>query len=209
MLLSFFVAERLRMRADDQSVARVRRWSIAACVLVLPFLFFRTYVVSANSMEPTLLPGDVVVTLSVPFVKTPNRGEVWVVRDHDRVLVPLIKRVKWVAGDTVRREDAGVVDASGPAFGDGSEVKPKKNERAKKVEAEPARKVGTVVPDGAVYVIGDNRVFSVDSRQFGHVEEEHLVARVVAVVFSYGGQEGSDAFGKSSVRWNRIGSIVR
>jgi len=172
-------------------------------------LFFRTYVVSANSMEPTLFPGDVVVTLSVPFLNTPNRGEVWVVRAHDRVPVPLIKRVRWVAGDTVGMEDASVVDARGPAFGYGSEVKPKENERVKRFGAEPAREVGAVVPDGAVYVIGDNRVFSVDSRQFGHIEEEHLVARVVAVVFSYGSQEGSDAFGKSSVRWNRIGSIVR
>ncbi len=200
-------------QADGQSVARVRRWSIAiaVCVLALPFLFFRTYVVTARSMEPTLFPGDVVVTLSVPFLNTPtpNRGEVWVVREHGRVPVPLIKRVRWVAGDTIGTEDTGIVDARGVALGYGSEVQPQENEGATGIGGEPAREVEAVVSDGAVYVIGDNRVFSVDSRQFGDIEEEHLVARVVAVVFSYGNHEASDAFGKGSVRWSRIGSIVR
>ncbi len=196
-------------QADDKRIARTKRWAILACAAVLPFLFVRTYVVSARSMEPTLFPGDVVVTLSVPFFDAPSRGEIWVVREHERVPVPLIKRVRWVAGDTVRTEDDSVVDTRDLGDENAGEEKSRDDGGEVRAVGDLASGVGTVVPDGAVYVVGDNQLFSADSRQFGYIEEEHLDARVLAVVFSYGSRERGDAFGRRSVRWDRIGRIVR
>lgn len=202
------MAERMG-QADDRRIVRTRRWAITAAVVILPFFFVRTYVVSARSMEPTLLPGDVVVTLAIPFVDTPSRGEVWVVREHGRVPVPLIKRVRWVAGDTVAVENAEIANARGLSQGNAGEIEPKEGEGAVRAVVALAGGEGEVVPAGTVYVVGDNPLFSVDSRQFGFIDEKYLGARVVAVVFSYGGAERGDSFGRGSVRWNRIARIVR
>jgi len=196
-------------QTDDRRIVKRRRWLIAAVAVILPFFFVRTYVVSAKSMEPTLFPGDVVVTLSIPFVDAPNRGEVWVVREHGRVPVPLIKRVRWVEGDTVGEENANVGYAHGLGQGVGNEVGSRKGEGAVGAGGEPTSGVRAVVPDGAVYVVGDNPVFSVDSRQFGYIDKEYLDTRVVAIIFSYGDRERGESFGRSSIRWNRIGRIVR
>jgi signal peptidase I len=55
------------------------------------------------------------------------------------------------------------------------------------------------VPAGEVFVLGDNRGNSVDSRSFGTVPMEDVIGRVRQVWFSSGG---------TGIRWARIGATI-
>jgi len=74
----------------------------------------------------------------------------------------------------------------------------------KRIEALPGDAVtlpdGTrqTVPHGSVYVLGDNRAHSHDSRQFGFVPLSDVIAKVRQIYYS-SGTEG--------IRWNRIGKV--
>lgn len=75
----------------------------------------------------------------------------------------------------------------------------------KRIEALPGEIVigadGTrkEVPHGLVYVLGDNRAHSYDSREFGFVPLSDIIAKVRQVYYSSG---------PDGIRWNRIGSVV-
>jgi signal peptidase I len=55
------------------------------------------------------------------------------------------------------------------------------------------------VPHGLVYVLGDNRAHSYDSREFGFVPLSDIIAKVRQVYYSSG---------PDGIRWNRIGAVV-
>jgi len=147
------------------------------------------YVVPSGSMEPTLQPGDRVLVdkrafgLRIPFTlvhlttgDAPRRGDV-VVFDAPDDGTRLIKRVVAVGGDLlevreghvfinrVRDEERSALDMR---LGGGPDVAP------------------TRVPAGQVFVMGDFRGNSRDSRFFGFVAQDHLYARAAGVYYRSG-----------------------
>jgi signal peptidase I len=136
-------------------------------VIVSRFGAERVMVASA-SMRPTLSPGDHVVLDKMSFrFRAPRRGEVVVIDDpHGRG--SLVKRVVALGGDEVEL-DNGVLIVNGKAV-------PRRGELPNLDVAEffgPAH-----VPEGSVFVLGDNRGESDDSREFGPVTHDHLIGRV-------------------------------
>ena len=129
---------------------------------VLPVQIMR---VDSESMTPTLGAGDLVVVdrtdpdvtrMDVVAAESPDHGTL------------LIKRVVAVGGDTVALED-GVLVVDGeavcepdidPALIDGSYFGP------------------VTVPDGSVFLLGDHRDGSIDSREFGSVPLSSVVGEV-------------------------------
>ncbi len=75
----------------------------------------------------------------------------------------------------------------------------------KRIEALPGETITCAdgarkeVPHGFVYVLGDNRAHSYDSRQFGFVPLSDVIAKVRQVYYS----SGTDG-----IRWSRIGAVV-
>ncbi|MEU4090563.1 signal peptidase I, partial [Streptomyces aureus] len=123
--------------------------------------------VESTSMEPTLRAGDHLLVDDRAYDHAPPRRGDLVVFDGSGT--PLVKRVVAVGGDTVAIED-GVLEVDGrlvreptvdPATVDGMYYGPSR------------------VPDGTVFVLGDNRRHSVDSRQFGPVPVTKVTGRVV------------------------------
>lgn len=139
------------------------------------------YTVASTSMEPELKDGNrlVVDKLAYRFGEV-GRGDV-VVFDTSRVsdeTVPLgetlVKRVVGLPGETVQAVD-GVVLVDGVPLPEPSPGTPK------------TPSFGPVqVPDGSVFVLGDNRVVSIDSRTFGPVPADAIIGRVDAVLWPPG-----------------------
>lgn len=121
--------------------------------------------VEADSMVPTVQPGDrLLITHSTSEL---GRGELVVLGDPLGSGL-LVKRVAALGGDVFAIED-GVVVVNGAAV-----VEPWSDQsRLDGVYHRPV-----TVPPGYVFVLGDNRGDSVDSREFGPVRQGSVVGRV-------------------------------
>ncbi len=146
--------------------------SIHFILLVLAlFLLFRYVIgfaiVGGDSMSPTLQDGDVVMYLRL--VPGYQAGDIISMR------VPsgdyYIKRVVAVGGDTVALSDGRVL-INGDA--------PEEFNRYGETQAETATVIYPyAVQDGNVFVLGDNRPVSKDSRYFGEVRLRQIRGRIV------------------------------
>jgi signal peptidase I len=125
--------------------------------------------VSSQSMSPTLVAGDQVVVdkLSVHW-RPPSEGELVVFRDPQRREL-VVKRVVAVSGQTVAIEDAELVV-------DGA-VRHEPQVDLSRIDSTYFGPVS--VPPDAVFVLGDNRSESIDSRTYGAVPLGDVVGRVV------------------------------
>jgi signal peptidase I len=125
--------------------------------------------VSSQSMSPTLVAGDQVLVdkLSVRW-RPPAEGELVVFRDPERHEL-VVKRVVAVSGRTVAIEDAELVV-------DGV-VRHEPQVDLSRIDSTYFGPV--VVPPDAVFVLGDNRSESIDSRTYGAVPLDDVVGRVV------------------------------
>ncbi len=123
--------------------------------------------VESISMQPTLFPGDYVIVNKLAYLVThvPQRGDVIVFKyPPDPTAIPYIKRVIGLPGDQVHIAD-------GKVYINGS------------LMLEPWLKVTTnrggdwTVPQGQLFVMGDNRNNSSDSRSWGFVPLGNIIGR--------------------------------
>nr|WP_255426853.1 signal peptidase I [Pseudonocardia sp. C8] len=155
---------------------RVRAPGVVTVVVILGVLGvhllpFEVVRVPTASMAPTLRPGDHVLLdrRSVPV----ERGQLVVLPDVEDLDSLMVKRVVAIGGDTVEFDDGFlVVNGIRPAepYAEGGRV--------------PGVYFAPVtVPAGAVYLLGDDRGDSVDSRTFGPLPADRVVGRVTFRVF--------------------------
>ena len=184
-------AEPTEHRAGADGKRRRRyRWVvetiiIIAAAFVLAFLvqqfIIKPYTIPSPSMEPTLETGDRVLVnrLSYHF-RSPEVGDVVVFRPPgSESAEPFIKRVVAVAGDTVSVHE-GSLYVNGV-----TQVEPYVKEHP--IDGE----LGEVtVNPGCVWVMGDNRNDSSDSRVFGEVPRESIVGVAFAIYWPPGHMGG-------------------
>jgi signal peptidase I len=115
---------------------------------------YRPYTVPTNSMQPTVHPGDKVLAQRVSGSAV-HRGDVVVFKDPLWGNSLLVKRVVAVGGDTV-----ACCDAQGRLTVDGT---PADEDYLPAGPASSAR-FATTVPRGELFLLGDNRAVSQDSR---------------------------------------------
>jgi signal peptidase I len=166
--------------AIDRSPALTRRRALTALlvVTVLAVIGVRIFVlepfrIPSDSMAPTLRSGDQVLVDKRAYRGSgPRRGDLAVFR-APRTGEILLKRVVAVGGDTVGIEDGVlVVDGRRPRepYADPDAID--------SVYFGPVR-----VRPGTVFVLGDNRANSEDSRDFGTVPTGRLIGRVRARIW--------------------------
>ncbi|QDU67602.1 signal peptidase I [Engelhardtia mirabilis] len=130
-------------------------------------LLFNLSVVRGASMQPGIHDGDRILVEPWSFVfGHVNRGDIVVLRSPVDPQLDYIKRVVGLPGERVVVGPAGV-------FVDGSRL-----EEPYAVTDRDDRVVSTVVDPGHVFVMGDNRPHSADSRDFGLVPVQDLRGRV-------------------------------
>ena len=174
----------------EQSAARrfVRslvEWVVIAVVAVLAAFVIKQYLVQAfyipsASMEHTLEISDRVLVNKLSYrLHDVNRGDLVVFErppeDGESGTKDLIKRVVGLPGETVEGHDGAV-------FVDGKRLnEPYLEEGAASSYFNPQQ-----VPAGHVWVMGDNRPNSKDSRVFGSVPESEIVGRAFIRVWPLG-----------------------
>ncbi len=147
-------------------------------VITLVFTFiFRVFSVDGPSMKPTLQDGDKVVVSTMGYKA--QKGDVVVLSSTEGLKKPIIKRVVAVAGDTVDINfTTGVVTVNGIEEHYTDELTTQQFDVA----------FPLIVPEGTVFVLGDNRGVSLDSRstQVGCVDERLIVGKVLFRFFPLG-----------------------
>lgn len=149
-------------------------FSLVAVLLISAFIFRHT-VVDGGSMENTLKDGENLIISDLFY--TPKTGDIVVVEDyHTPFRKPLIKRVIATGGQSVMILPTGV-------YVDGFLLE------EEYVHTEPGYRYTPVaeftVPVGMIYVMGDHRDNSTDSRVFGCVSEEAILGRVLLRYFPF------------------------
>ena len=145
--------------------------AVIAGVLIVTFVGQRTIVYDI-SMQPTLVEGDnlLVEKLGHKFGWL-NRGDIIIIKipESDK---PLIKRLIALEGDRVEVKEGKVyVNDELSLIG---------------LESEPMTPYGNepgftdlTVPEGFIYVLGDNREHSIDSTEFGPINKDYIKGRAV------------------------------
>ncbi len=132
-------------------------------------IVYKDYQVSQTSMTPTLSDGDYVL---VNKRKKPKRGNVIVI--NRKGTEPIIKRLIAVGGDKVK---IGVDGSVWVSYG-GQEDFVKLDESYVVFSNEENEEREWEVPSGKIFVLGDNREVSLDSRSFGFLNYKDIAGVV-------------------------------
>lgn len=154
--------------------------AVAVAFLVRAFLF-EIILVDGPSMQPTLRTDERLAVEKVSrYAGLPERGDIIIVHYPDGTNRNYVKRAIGLPGDTVEIKNS-VVYVNGEAL----------NETY--TSPEPyADMEAVVVPEDSVFVMGDNRANSMDSRIVGPIKHEWIVGHAMAVIFPFNEIRGLD-----------------
>lgn len=180
-------------------------------------LIIRAYIVQAfkipsGSMIPTLLIGDHILVnkfvygTKLPFsdkrilsVKSPERGDIVVFKYPEDQSKDFIKRVVGVEGDMVEEKNK-VIFVNGKRVSEPFIQHTDSSVRTGSVE--PRDNFGPyLVPKGKLFVMGDNRDQSYDSRYWGYVDMKDLRGKAFIIYWSWDSM-------KKFPRFARIGNLI-
>lgn len=153
---------------------------VALITIGLRLFVFVPYEIPTGSMEDTIMPGDMVFSEKVSYyVRGPERGDIVTFADPEVAGRTLIKRVIATEGQTVDLVDGKVV-VSGVEL-----VEPYTSGRESFPLSRTAPGIDIsypyTVPTGHVWVMGDNRTASQDSRYFGSIPISSISGRAAVV----------------------------
>lgn len=161
--------KRLRRKQNSRRIFRQTVFSllvVAAVAVLAAMLFFPIFRVTGSSMEPTLQPKEIVVCLKSSRFQS---GDLVAFYYNNKVL---LKRVIGTAGDTIEIDDSGNVFVNGSQLDEPYITKKKLGQCDIDFPYQ--------VPDNRIFVMGDNRETSVDSRTtaVGCIADEYVIGKV-------------------------------
>jgi signal peptidase I len=191
----------------------VREYAEIIVLAVALALFVRTFFVQAfripsESMEDTLLVGDFLfanklvygpklpfIDARLPAIRQPKPGDIIIFKYPHDPKIDYIKRCVAVEGQTVELVDDKL-------FVDG--VMQEEDGFTKYVfGSRPDRRFGPFkVPEGHVFMMGDNRDNSADSRAWGPLDKKLISGKAMFIYFSWNANS-------HAVRFSRIGDVIR
>lgn len=219
------MCEDVQVNTEEKKKSVFREYAEAIIIAVLLALFIRTFVIQAfkipsGSMLPTLQIGDHLLVnkflygIKVPFtgkllipIKDPKHGDVVVFRFPEDRKIDYIKRVIGVPGDKIEIRNKSLVingkkieDAHGQFTSTASLP----------AGTSPKDNFGPItVPEGKIFVMGDNRDNSYDSRFWGYVDQTDVLGKAIIIYWSWDIQKPLLSVDRlASIRWGRLASII-
>ncbi len=175
----------LRSKPKEWLRHKWKEWGEPLVIAGILALAIRTYVIGpykipTGSMRPTLMEGDRIFVDKITYrFRGPERGEIVVFKYPLDLKKDFVKRLVAFGGETVEIRDGNLYV------------------NGKKLDSEPLiqgryyynrsdwdyGKEGQLVtvPEGSLFVLGDNSAHSSDSRNWGFVPEKDLVGRAVVI----------------------------
>ena len=203
--------------SEIKQKSKVREYAETLIIALLIALFARAFVVQAfkipsESMKPTLLVGDHLLVnkfiygIRIPMIgkkilqfSEPQRGDVIVFKYPKDPSKDYIKRVIGLPGDTVEIRDRQIYINDRPIEDPWGVFN--------------VRRLSTsdnhgpvMVPPDSLFVMGDNRNNSLDSRVWGFVPFDDVLGKAFIMYWSWDWGNPSIL---SKVRWNRLGHLIR
>ncbi|MDD3347146.1 signal peptidase I [Oscillibacter sp.] len=151
--------------------------SVLAVVVVFTFAI-RLIGVDGHSMVPTLQDGDRLLVLNSLLYGDYRYGDIVVLRKEAFLEEPIVKRVIATAGQTV-----DIDFTTGGVYVDGALLK--ENYINELTFVEEGTEFPLTVPEGSIFVMGDNRNHSSDSRdsRLGTVDARYVIGKAVFLAF--------------------------
>ena len=192
------MSEEIDLQVDDSTHSPqlgkvVRDWLVVVLIALGAAMLVRVYVlqqfyISGPSMQTTLLENNRVLVNKLSYrLHDVYRGDVVV---FDRITTnggvvahdDLIKRVIAVGGDTLSIQQCNVIvngkKIEEPYLDAETGANPNLVDRCRVVDLEEQS-----IPAGKIFVMGDNRAESFDSRSFGPIDVDLVVGRAFAIVW--------------------------
>jgi len=214
----------------DKTVEKIKkrksalRENIEAIIIaVILALFIRTFIVQAfkipsGSMKETLQVGDHILVnkfiygVKVPFtditvipVKQPKREDIIVFKYPQDPSKDFIKRVIGVPGDVIEIRNKQLYVNHKPFDRDYAIYT---DSRSQSALSGPRDKYDPVtVPENALFVMGDNRDNSQDSRFWGYVDMKQVKGKAFMIYWSWNSGDTDSIL--DHVRWSRLGNILQ
>jgi signal peptidase I len=163
-------------------------WVVVVAVAITSALLVRAYVVQqfaveGESMITTLHDGDRVLVNRLSYrLHDPRRGDVVVLKrfDGNAAERDLIKRVIGLPGETIEVRNCVVLIDGRPL------VEPYLDPLVQERDGCGSDQSPVQVPERSVFVLGDHRGKSSDSRAFGPVAEDLLIGRAFVIIWPVG-----------------------
>lgn len=176
-------------RARKEKNSKLRDWMvlfhdlvyILAAILIVFTFFIRMSRVEGGSMNPTLVNHDRMLLLSSIWYSSPERGDIVVARIPAFSEDPIVKRVIAVEGDTVNIDfESGAVFVNGEL-----QTEDYIKELTHRDFAENGVEFPVTVEKGHVFLMGDNRNDSYDSRYavIGQVDERCILGKAFFLLY--------------------------
>ncbi len=163
-------------------VTTVYEWILSllrSCILIVVILAFcfRLVNVDGSSMNPTLIDKDKVIVTNLFY--EPKDGDVVVISHGEIYDEPLVKRVIATAGQTLN-----IDFTTGDVFVDGVLIE-EKYIQGNTIQGD--HEIPSIIPEGKVFVMGDNREHSLDSRfeKVGLIDETSIIGKASLVAFPF------------------------
>lgn len=228
-----------KQTAAQSAIEWIRSLLVAVVLFLLIRTFLvQTFTITSESMVPTLLVSDWLMiskvtygpqipftSARIPGFRDPRKDDIVVFRPPTEPDLDVVKRVVATGGDTIGMRGGKLFRNS--RFVDGPNIihtDPGDDQTHPWMSWQRQYVVGVdkqtyqptrdnwgpiVVPPGQLFVMGDNRDDSLDSRYWGFLDPKRVEGNVLFIYYSYDHDSTRPLPFLTAIRWGRIGRIVR